>query len=97
MDATGCSTFFLATSAGAGVTGIKIVSDLPRRCIEREEAKGLFARMRARRIDEEEARQLGVYLTHGALAWAGSVGLVVAVHCGIIWECWQDLEKNFET
>jgi hypothetical protein len=74
--------------------GIKIVSALPGVCVERSEAARLFAKLRDGGLDQSESRELGVYLVHGALARAGTVGLVVAVHCGIIWECWQDFSRN---
>lgn len=80
--------------AADGHPGIKITADLPGSCISRDEAARLFGTLKENALDNDGARQLGVYLTHGALARAGAAGLVVAVHCGIIWECWQDFTKN---
>ncbi len=80
--------------AGKKHPGIKIVADLPGECVSAADARSLFCKLRDGRLDEAGGRALGIHLTHGALARAGSTGLVVAVHCGIIWECWEDFSRN---
>jgi hypothetical protein len=80
--------------ASEGHPGIKIVADLPGECVVPQDGWRLMEKLRTKGLDGPEARQLGIYLTHGALARAGKVGLVVAVHCGIIWDCWQDFARN---
>lgn len=70
-----------------GVVGMKTRS-LAMGDPTQEEAGAAFDALMAGREDDFTA--LDHYLRHRALELAGELGLVVAVHCGIIWDNWND-------
>lgn len=70
-----------------GVVGIKARS-LAMTDPTQEEARAAFDALMAG--GGKDFTALGHYLHHEVLDLAGELGLVVAVHCGIIWDNWND-------
>jgi len=77
-----------------GAVGLKLNAGMPRESVSDEEASSLFARLKSGGLTDEEAGQLGAWIIHKAVELAADYGLVVAVHCGIIWRCWQDFSRT---
>jgi len=74
----------------SGSVGIKLTAALPADCVADAAAASLYGKLRSGTLEDDEARELGTWLLHKALELAGTYQLPVAVHCGIIWNCWGD-------
>ena len=70
--------------------GIKLQSDVPFPKPSFEEAQAQFKNYLNFRIGSTDMVCLNLYLLHKVIELCGKYNLVVAVHCGIIWECWND-------
>jgi predicted TIM-barrel fold metal-dependent hydrolase len=58
------------------------------------EAKTIFAKYRFGGAGDGEAAALGLWLLHEVLEEAGRQHLPVSIHCGIIWNCWNDFRRT---
>ena len=70
-----------------GVVGLKMTSAAGHDPSTDEAANAFNELLRGHRQDSSP---LTWYLTHEAIRMAGELELVVAVHCGIIWDNWND-------
>jgi predicted TIM-barrel fold metal-dependent hydrolase len=77
-----------------GVVGLKIVSHAYPEC-ERGEAEQVFGQLT--QGHQAPAHLLNSFLTHEVLDLAAELDLVVAVHCGIIWDNWNDVRTTNPT
>ena len=80
-----------ADIAGQGFIGLKFAASIPPACITDAEAESLFRKLREKRMDDAEAKALGVWLMHASLRLAPEHDFVVAIHCGLNWEVYMDL------
>ena len=55
-----------------------------------EDAVSDFAKLKDSSITDDEAARLGLWMAHKAMELAHEYNLAVAVHCGLIWCCWND-------
>jgi len=70
-----------------GVVGFKMMSDELPEAVEGAAVEAFQAALAGREYDQGA---LAIWLTHRALDLIGDAGLVVAVHCGIIWDNWNN-------
>ena len=91
-DAASWVEHWLGTVAapGRGCVGIKFSASLPPARPEDAAAEQVFRTFRCGAIADHEASVLGTWLMHKAIERAPEYGLVVAVHCGLNWCCWND-------
>ena len=89
-DATAWVAFWCARLAEEGHVGLKFSAALPADCVDDSTAGALFRKLKDGSLKDDEAPVLGTWLMHKAIETAPQSGLVVAVHCGIIWNCWGD-------
>lgn len=68
--------------------GVKIQSGVPFPKPSFEEAQTQFDKYL--KDNTCVRRTVSLYLLHKAIELCGQYNLVVAVHCGIIWDCWND-------
>jgi len=54
------------------------------------DAVSIFAKVKNGSLTDEEAGRLGVWMAHKGLELAPEYGLAVAIHCGLVWCCWND-------
>jgi predicted TIM-barrel fold metal-dependent hydrolase len=85
---------WLVDIKGRGCPGIKIQSWATSEPPSPDEARKLLGALCAGRLDQAGLRGLREYLLHGALKRCAKLRLVVAVHTGIVWECWQDFTQT---
>ena len=76
-----------------GVVGLKMTSG---ELVDptRDAAEAAFEAIRDGSLGRDTSA-LGPFLVHEVLRMAGELGLVVAVHCGIIWDNWNDLYSTY--
>jgi len=58
--------------------------------VKDQDAASDFARLKDSSITDDEAERLGLWMAHKAMELAHEYKLVVAVHCGLVWCCWND-------
>ncbi len=80
--------------AAHGCIGLKFAASLPTDPIGPGDAERLFRKLRARAIEDGEAKSLGVWLAHEAIRTAPEHHFVVAIHCGINWEVNMDIASQ---
>jgi predicted TIM-barrel fold metal-dependent hydrolase len=68
--------------------GVKLYRGVPFPKPSFEEAQAQFDHYSKNKTGSRDKASL--YLLHQAIELCGKYNLPVAVHCGIIWECWQD-------
>lgn len=85
--------FWLQHVAERGNVGIKFHANLPAQPADDSDKSAIFGKLRAGGLTDAESRALGTWITHKAIELAPGYDLVVAVHCGIIYRCWQDFTQ----
>ena len=70
--------------------GIKLQSNVPFPKPSFEEAQAQFKKYLNLGSGSTDMDCINLYLLHKVIELCGKYNLIVAVHCGIIWECWQD-------
>ncbi len=65
--------------------GIKLAAYLQPECLDNREAESFFRKFRDKRIQDDEAKELSVWIYHRVISKAPEYNLIVTVHCGINW------------
>jgi len=65
--------------------GLKFTAQMPETRPSDTAANQLFAKLKGGGLADDEARELGAWLMHRAIAKAPEVAFPIAVHCGLIW------------
>lgn len=74
-----------------GYVGMKHVASFPTDAVPDDDATGAYAKLKAGTLrDDRESQRLGTWMAHKAMELAPEYGMVVPVHCGIIYCCWCD-------
>ncbi|MBN1675904.1 MAG: amidohydrolase family protein [Kiritimatiellae bacterium] len=81
---------FALVSVAERCVGLKFSARFPRGSPGDAEARALFKKLAEHSISDSEAAALGAWLMYKAVELAPKHGLVVAVHCGLNWNCWND-------
>ena len=82
--------YWIETIAADGAVGLKFPASMPMETIDDGQADALVARSLAGGLTDTQARELGAWLMHKAVELGTKHGLVIAIHCGIMWCCWED-------
>jgi predicted TIM-barrel fold metal-dependent hydrolase len=85
--------FWLRDVTAQGSVGLKFHAEMPTGPVDDADAASLFGKLQVGALADDEARVLGTWMMHKAIEFAPDHGLVVAVHCGIIYRCWQDFTR----
>lgn len=85
---------WLGDIKAAGCPGIKLQAWQTQEPPNANDVRRLFGALVANRLDPDGFRGLREYLLHGAIHRCAGLRLVVAVHTGIIWECWDDFTQT---
>ena len=81
---------WLSRLVAEGAVGIKLYASIPDVCIDDNGAGRLYRKLSREGLESGETAALGTWLIHKGIELAPDYGLVIAIHCGLVWECWQD-------
>jgi len=70
--------------------GVKFASDFSGTIPEKSDAESAFQKLRQGRMNESESQLLALWIVHRVIDEAGKNGLVVAIHCGLSWDCGEN-------
>lgn len=69
---------------------LKYHANVPTDPVPDADAASIFAKVKNGSLTDDEAVRLGVWMGHKGLELAPEYNLAVAVHCGLVWCCWND-------
>jgi len=69
---------------------LKYHAEIPVDPVPDSDASSYFSKLKDSSITDAEAARLGVWIAHKAMELSHEYNLVCAVHCGLVWCCWND-------
>ena len=93
-DAEEWVRFWVRSVAEEGSVGLKFHAGVPTNEVADDDAENLFRKLTGGGLTDEEAGTFGTWMMHRAMAVAPDYEQVVAIHCGIIYQCWEDFTHN---
>ena len=81
---------WLSRLVAEGSVGIKLYASIPAVCLDDADAARLYRKLSREGLESGETAALGTWFIHKGIELAPDYGLVVAIHCGLVWECWHD-------
>jgi len=83
-------SFWLKELARDGYVGLKFSASMSTDCVSDLEAEAIFKKLLNSPLSPADSRTFGVWLQHCAIRTAPEYALVVAIHCGLVWCCWNE-------
>ncbi len=87
-------SFWLSEVVREGCVGLKFGGRVTSDVLSPDDSAHLFGKVRDGSLTDEEAKRFCPWLAQKAMEKAPEHELVVAVHCGLNWCCWQDFALN---